>query len=65
MQSVILRFTDAPITDEGIERYEWHECNPVMGTNLKSAGEIRLTLESQDTFNHPAESYLFLDGRLT
>src|SRR6218665_2030334 len=65
MQSDILRFTEAPITDEGIERYEWHECNPVIGTNLNSAGEIRLTLESQETFNHPAESYLLFEGRLT
>jgi len=65
MQSDILRFTQAPLSDEGIERYEWHECNPVIGINLNSAGKIRLTLESQDTFNHPAESYLLFEGRLT
>ena len=65
MQSDILGFTEAPITDEGIGRYEWHECNPVIETNLNSAGEIRLTLESQDTFNHPAESYLLFEGKLT
>src|SRR6218665_1290578 len=65
MQSDILRFTEAPICDEGIERYEWHECNPVIGTSLNSAGEIRLTLDSPDTFNHPAESYVLFEGRLT
>src|SRR6218665_1807453 len=65
MQSDILRFTEAFITDKGIDRYEWHECNLVVGTNLNSAGEIRLTLESQNTFNHPAESYLLFEGRLT
>jgi len=65
MQSDILRITKEPLTDEGIVRYEWQECNPVIGTNLNSAGEIRLTLESQDTFNHPAESYMLFEGRLT
>src|SRR6218665_1945298 len=58
MQSDILRITKKPLTDEGIVRCEWQECNPVIGTNLNNAGEIRLTLESQDTINHPAESYL-------
>src|SRR6218665_647916 len=47
------------------ERYEGRECNPVTGTSLNSAGEIRLTLKSQDTFYHPAESYLLFEGRLT
>src|SRR6218665_3354849 len=65
MQSDILKFTEAPISDERIERYEWHECNPAIGTSLNSAGEIQLTLESQDTFNHPAELYLLFEGRLT
>jgi len=65
MQPDILRFTEAPISDEGIERYDWYECNPVIGTNLNSAGKIRLTLESQDTFNHPAELSLLFEGRLT
>src|SRR6218665_1254952 len=65
MESDILRFTEAPISDEEIERYKWHECNSVIGTSLNSAGEIRLTLESQDTFYHPAESYLSFEGRLT
>src|SRR6218665_707836 len=65
MQLDILRFTEAPLSDEGIEIYVWYECNPVIGTNLKSAGEIRLTLESQDTINDPAESHLLFEGRQT
>lgn len=65
MQSDILRFTEAPTTDEGIERYECHEYEPVSGTNLNTAGEIRINIELQDLFTHPAESYLFFEGRLT
>jgi len=65
MQSDILRFTDTPLTDEGIEKYEWHEYEPVARTNLNSAGEIRINIELQDLFSHPAESYLLFEGRLT
>ena len=65
MQSDILRFTDTPLTDEGIERYEWHEYEPVARTNLNTAGEIRINIELQDLFSHPAESYLLFEGKLT
>src|SRR6218665_3123932 len=65
MQSDILRFTDAPLTDDGIERYEWHEYKPVARTSLNSAGEIRINIELQDLYSHPAESYLLFEGRLT
>jgi hypothetical protein len=65
MQSDILRFTEKPINDDGIEKYEWHEYEPVGGANLNSAGEIRINIELQDLFSHPAESYLQFEGRLT
>lgn len=65
MQSDILRFTDTPLTDEGIERYEWHEYESVASTNLNSAGEIRINIELQDLFSYPAESYLLFEGRIT
>ena len=65
MQSDILNFTEASSVDEGIEKYEWHEYEPVARTNLNSAGEIRISIETQDLFCHPAESYLLIEGRLT
>jgi hypothetical protein len=65
MQSDILRFTDTPLTDDAIERYEWHEYEPVARTNLNTAGEIRINIELQDLFSHTAESYLLFEGRLT
>ena len=65
MQSDILRFTDVPLTDDGIEICEWHEYEPVARTSLNSAGEIRINIELQDLYSHPAESYLLFKGKLT
>ena len=36
-----------------------------MGTNLNAPGQdIRLTIETQDIFTHPSESYLIVEGQL-
>src|ERR1043165_1805567 len=64
MQSEILNITEASSVDEGIEKYQWHEYEPVSRTNLNSAGEIRINIETQDLYCHPAESYLLIEGRL-
>ena len=38
---------------------------PVAGTNLNASGQdIRLTIDTQDIFTHPSESYLIIEGRL-
>jgi hypothetical protein len=65
MSSEILNFTEHPIVDESIEEYQFHEYEPVARTNLNSAGEIRINIELQDLFTHPAESYLQFEGQLT
>ena len=65
MSSEILNLTEPPIVDESIEKYEFQEYEPVTGANLNSAGEIRINIESQDLFTHPAESYIQFEGRLT
>src|SRR5688572_2779819 len=64
MQSDILNITEASSVDEGIEKYEWHEYEPAARTNFNSAGEIRINIEQQDLYCHPAESYLLIEGRL-
>ena len=56
----ILQFIETPIIDEIIEMYEYHEYDPITGTNLNSGGDIRISIESQDVFAHPSESYLNL-----
>ena len=61
----ILRITDPILKDDSIDRYEEIEYEPVAGSNLNSSGQdIRLTIETQDIFTHPSESYLIIEGRL-
>ena len=65
MMADILKFTDTSTIDESIEEYEYHECDPITGINLNNGGDIRISIESQDMFTHPSESYLIFEGRLT
>ena len=61
----ILRITDPIPSDNSIDRYEEIAYEPVAGTNLNASGQdIRLTIETQDIFTHPSESYLIIEGRL-
>ena len=60
-----LKFTDSPIIDESIEEYEYHEYEPITGTSLNDGGDVRISIESEDVFTHPSESYLIFEGRLT
>ena len=61
----ILRITDPILKDDSIDKYEEIAYEPVAGTNLNSSGQdIRLTIETQDIFTHPSESYLIVEGRL-
>ena len=61
----ILRITEPIISDNSIDRYEEIVYEPIAGTNLNASGQdIRLTIETQDIFTHPSESYLIIEGRL-
>ena len=61
----ILRITDPIPSDNSIDKYEEIEYEPVAGTNLNGSGQdIRLTIETQDIFTHPSESFLIIEGRL-
>ena len=59
----ILQITEDIPVDDSIDEYEYKEYNPIVGTNL-NRGSIVLTIESQDIYTHPAESFLVIDGRL-
>ena len=48
----ILRITDPILSDDGIDKYEYIEYNPVVGANLNS-GDIRINIETQDIFTRP------------
>ena len=60
----ILQITEDIPVDDSIYEYEYKEYNPIVGTNL-NRGSIVLTIESQDIYTHPSESFLVIDGRLT
>ena len=61
----ILRITDPIPSDNSIDRYEEIVYEPVAGTSLNSSGQdITLTIETQDIFTHPSESFLIIEGRL-
>ena len=63
--SSIFRITDPIPSDDSIDKYEDIEYEPVAGTNLNSSeGDIRLTIETQDIFTHPSESFLIIEGEL-
>ena len=63
--SSILRITDPILKDDSIDKYEEIAYEPIAGTNLNAPGQdIRLTIETQDIFTHPSESYLIVEGRL-
>ena len=64
--SSIFRITDPIPSDNGIDKYEDIEYEPVVGTGLKNpGGDIRLIIETQDIFTHPSESFLIIEGRLS
>ena len=59
----ILQITEDIPVDDSIYEYEYKEYNPIVGTDL-NRGSIVLTIESQDIYTHPAESFLIIEGRL-
>ena len=59
----ILQITEDIPVDDSIYEYEYKEYNPIVGTDL-NRGSIVLTIESQDIYTHPAESFLVIDGVL-
>ena len=61
----ILRITDPILKDDSIDKYEEFAYEPIVGTNINSPGQdIRITIETQDIFTHPSESYLIITGQL-
>ena len=59
----ILQITEDIPVDDSIYEYEYKEYNPIAGTNV-NRGSIVITIEAQDIYTHPAESFLIIDGRL-
>ena len=63
MSSENMNITEITPSDESIESYEFHAYESV-ATNYGARGEIRINIEKQDQFIHPAKSYILFEGRL-
>ena len=61
--SDILQITEDIPVDDSIYEYEYKEYNPIVGTNY-DRGSIVMTIEAQDVYTHPSESFLVIDGNL-
>ena len=59
----ILQITEDIPVDDSIYEYEYKEYNPIAGTDV-NRGSIVITIEAQDIYTHPAESFLIIDGSL-
>ena len=63
--SSILKIIEPIITDTNIDEYEYFGYGTIAGTNLNNfGGDIRITIETQDIFTHPSESFLIIEGQL-
>ena len=59
----ILQITEDIPVDDSIYEYEYKEYNAIAGTDY-NRGSIVITIEAQDIYTHPAESFLMIDGNL-
>ena len=62
----IFKITEPITGGTSIDEYEYFEYGTIAGTNLNNfGGDIRITIETQDIFTHPSESFLIIEGKLT
>ena len=57
MMADILQFTEIPIIDESIEEYEYHEYEPITGTNLNNGGDIIISMNRKTCSHIVAKNY--------
>lgn len=61
----MLSVTDKAQYDERITEYEYRSHAPFTSTTFNTNDEIRITIQQQESFTHPGESYLHVEGTLT
>ena len=60
-----LKISDPLQIDESVSEYNYHNYEPVVGSNLNSTSQIRIIIENQDLFYLPSKSFLKIKGKLT
>ncbi|KAI8124254.1 uncharacterized protein LOC124421264 [Lucilia cuprina] len=61
--SEILNIDDKPFSDEDIVKRDYHSYVPYI-QSFKNNDEIRITIQNQDLYILPSESYLYIEGNL-
>ncbi|XP_065668187.1 uncharacterized protein LOC136088408 [Hydra vulgaris] len=61
--SEVFNFTEIPVIENGIERCEDSEYEPIVGTNL-NFGDIKIIVPEQNLFSLPSKAYLLFEGQL-
>lgn len=59
--SDIINVTDQPISDENIIKKDYHTYTPYI-QSFNNNDEIRITIQNQDLYVLPSESYVYIDG---
>ncbi|XP_075155659.1 uncharacterized protein LOC142237759 [Haematobia irritans] len=62
--SEILNVTEKPFSDENITKKDYHSYVPYIHS-FKNNDEIRITIQNQDLYVLPAESYIYIEGIIT
>ncbi|XP_058985528.1 uncharacterized protein LOC131805849 [Musca domestica] len=61
--SEILNINERPFSDENIVKRDYHSYVPYI-QSFKNNDEIRISIQNQDLYILPSESYLFIEGNL-
>ncbi|XP_075163031.1 uncharacterized protein LOC142235655 [Haematobia irritans] len=62
--SDILNVTEKPFSDENIIKKDYHSYVPYI-PSFENNDEIRITIQNQDLYVLPAESYIYIEGTIT
>lgn len=61
----MLSVTSKAEYDESITEYEYRSHAPFTSTTFNSNDEVRITIQQQESFTHPSESYLHITGKVS
>ncbi len=60
-----LKISEPLQIDESVSEYNFHNYEPVVGSNLNSNSQTRIIIENQDLFYLPSKSFLTIKGKLS
>ena len=61
----MLNVLDPSTFDEGIEGIEFHTHYPFASTSLENGDEIVISIQHQDIYTLPWQSYIYMEGKFT